>query len=165
MVELSCGLSTALLLAYRFVWPGQGSAQLSFGGSRPTTRRHPPGYKTFTKRLDSSTASNLFEDLAMFRQAYLLLLLLSPALAFARDVRDTPSPALTSVPELSAGFDLLYEQKFSQARDVFARWESRNPEKPFGEVALAATYLFEELSHQGVLTSEFFLDDKKFLRG
>jgi hypothetical protein len=69
------------------------------------------------------------------------------------------------VPELSAGFDLLYEQKFAEAREAFANWESRNPEEPFGEVAVAASYLFEELHLQGVLTSDFFLNEKKFLHG
>jgi hypothetical protein len=75
------------------------------------------------------------------------------------------SPALTSVPELSSGFDLLYKQRFAEAREIFASWESRNPEDPFGAVAVAASYLFEELCLQGVLTSDFFLDDKKFLHG
>jgi hypothetical protein len=37
--------------------------------------------------------------------------------------------------------------------------------RPFGEVAVAASYLFEELSRQNVLTSNFFLDDKKFMHG
>jgi len=103
----------------------------------------------------------------MFRECYflLLLLVLSPTIAFAGEARDIHSPALTAVPELSAGFDLLYGQKFEQAREVFARWESRNPGEPFGEVAVAASYLFEELSTQGVLTSDFFLDGKRFLRG
>jgi hypothetical protein len=32
-------------------------------------------------------------------------------------------------------------------------------------VAVAASYLFEELDLQGVLTSDFFLNEKKFLRG
>ena len=32
-------------------------------------------------------------------------------------------------------------------------------EDPFGEVAVAASYLFEELYLQGVLTSDFFLSD------
>jgi hypothetical protein len=94
-----------------------------------------------------------------------LLLLLSPIIGFAREAPDVHSPAFTSVPELSAGFDLLYEQRFAEAREAFAKWESRNPEEPFGEVAVAASYLFEELYRQGVLTSEFFLNDKKFLRG
>jgi hypothetical protein len=69
------------------------------------------------------------------------------------------------VPELQAGFDLLYEQKFGEAREAFASWEGQHPEEPFGEAAVAASYLFEELDRQGVLTSEFFLNDKKFLHG
>ena len=94
-----------------------------------------------------------------------LLLLLSPVVDFARETSGVESPAFTTVPELSAGFDLLYQQKFAEARKAFASWESRNPEEPFGEVAVAASYLFEELYLQGVLTSNFFLDQKKFLHG
>jgi hypothetical protein len=95
----------------------------------------------------------------------ILWLLLSPAVGFARGVPSADSPVFRTVPELSAGFDLLYEQKFAEARQVFASWESRNPEDPFGEVALAASYLFQELYLQGVLTSDFFLNEKKFLHG
>jgi hypothetical protein len=84
---------------------------------------------------------------------------------FARETPDAKSPALTTVPELSAGFDLLYRQKFAEAREAFATWESHNPEEPFGQVAVAAGYLFEELSCQGVLTSDFFLNEKRFLHG
>src|ERR1700756_1672220 len=102
----------------------------------------------------------------MLRHSYFLalLLLLSTTVDFARE---TPgeSPAFTTVPELSAGFDLLYRQRFVEAREAFANWESRNPEQPFGQVAIAAGYLFEELSRQGVLTSDFFLNEKKFLNG
>jgi len=94
-----------------------------------------------------------------------LLLLLSPVAGFAREALDPTSPSFTTVPELSAGFDLLYQQKFAEARESFANWESRNPQQPFGEVAIAASYLFEELSRQGVLTSDFFLNEKKFLHG
>ena len=94
-----------------------------------------------------------------------LLVLLSPIVAFAQDIARVESPAFATVPELSAGFDLLYEQKFAEAREVFASWESRNPKQPFGEVAVAASYLFEELYQQNVLTSDFFLDEKKFLNG
>src|SRR5258706_3559953 len=94
-----------------------------------------------------------------------LLLLLSPVIGFGRETPDAGAPAFTTVPELSAGFDLLYEQKFAEAREAFANWESRNPEDPFGAVAVAASYLFEELYLQGVLTSDFFLNAKKFLHG
>ena len=95
----------------------------------------------------------------------LLLLLLTPIADFAREASTVESPAFTTVPELSAGFDLLYEQRFPEAREIFAKWESRNPDEPFGGVTIAASYLFEELSRQGVLTSNFFLDEKKFLHG
>jgi hypothetical protein len=94
-----------------------------------------------------------------------LLLLLSPVVDIARETRGVESPAFTTVPELRAGFDLLYQQRFAEAQEAFASWESRNPEEPFGEVAVAASYLFEELYLQGVLTSDFFLDQKKFLHG
>ena len=94
-----------------------------------------------------------------------LLVLLSPIADFATQAPRGNSPAFTTEPELSAGFDLLYKQRFAESREVFASWESRNPEEPFGEVAVAASYLFEELYRQGVLTSDFFLDEKKFLRG
>jgi hypothetical protein len=95
-----------------------------------------------------------------------LLVLLSPTVDFARETPGVvESPAFTTIPELSAGFDLLYRQRFVEAREAFANWQSRNPEQPFGQVAIAAGYLFEELSHQGVLTSDFFLNEKKFLHG
>jgi hypothetical protein len=57
---------------------------------------------------------------------------------FAREVPDVDSPAFATVPELSTGFDLLYAQRFAEARETFANWESRNPEEPFGEAAVAS---------------------------
>jgi hypothetical protein len=75
------------------------------------------------------------------------------------------SPAFTTVAELSSGFHSLYAQNFSEAREKFGHWESQHPEEPFGEVAIAASYLFEELYRQGVLSSDFFLNEKKFLHG
>jgi len=69
------------------------------------------------------------------------------------------------VPELSAGFHSLYAQNFSRAREQFDDWEAQHPEEPFGEVAVAASYLFEELFRQGVLSSDFFVNDKRFLNG
>jgi hypothetical protein len=103
----------------------------------------------------------------MLRHSYFLalLLLLSPMVGWARNVPDVGSPAFTTVPELSTGFDLLYEQRFAEARETFANWQSSNPEEPFGEAAIAASYLFEELYRQHVLTSDFFLNDKKFRNG
>jgi hypothetical protein len=74
-------------------------------------------------------------------------------------------PAFTSVPELTSGFHSLYLQNFTEAREKFAAWESQHSDEPFGEVAIAASYLFEELYRQGVLSSDFFLNEKRFLHG
>jgi hypothetical protein len=121
----------------------------------------------FSLRLKPFSPDAGFKDTQMLRHASFLalLLLVSPIPGFARESPDLVSPSFTTVPELSAGFDLLYQQKFSEARQGFADWASRNPDQPFGEIAVAASYLFEELSRQGVLTSDFFLNEKKFLHG
>ncbi len=68
-------------------------------------------------------------------------------------------------PEIDAGFHVLYELKFSEARAQFSAWQKVHPEDPLGPAAEAASYLFEEFYRQGVLTSEFFLDDKRLLGG
>jgi hypothetical protein len=75
------------------------------------------------------------------------------------------TPAFTAIPELTDGFHALYAQNFTGAREKFSEWETQHPEEPFGEVAVAASYLFEEFYRQGVLTSDFFLNEKKFLSG
>jgi len=93
------------------------------------------------------------------------LLILTMALSSAVAAQDGSSPAFTPVPELSSGFHLLYGQDFPEARAKFIEWESQHPEEPFGEVAIAASYLFEEFYRQGVLTSDFFLNEKRFLNG
>jgi hypothetical protein len=69
------------------------------------------------------------------------------------------------VPDLQAGYHLLYEQKFGEAREHFTRWSGMNPGDPFGVASVAASYLFEEFYHQGIMTSEYFLDDSRFLGG
>jgi hypothetical protein len=99
-----------------------------------------------------------------------LCVLLAPAIPAAQEVRqeaeaDSKTPAFHTVPQLMDGFNLLYQQRFTEAREAFSDWQSRNPEQPFGQVALAASYLFEELYRQGVLTSDFFLNERKFLHG
>jgi hypothetical protein len=76
--------------------------------------------------------------------------------------RQAPLEAL-HVPELDAGFHLLYELKPEEARSQFEALQKSHPENPLGSAAEAAAYLFEECYRQGVLTSEFFLDDKRFL--
>jgi hypothetical protein len=97
--------------------------------------------------------------------AFALFVLLAPFLSPARSVPDGSDSAFTEVPELKEGFRLLYVQKYPEAREKFSAWTGEHPDDPFGFVATAASYLFEEFYRQGVMTSDFFLDDKKFLRG
>jgi hypothetical protein len=91
--------------------------------------------------------------------------LLAPSKSPAQTTSDGSDSAFTDVPELKEGFRLLYVQKYPEAREKFSTWTSEHPNDPFGFVATAASYLFEEFYRQSVLTSDFFLDDKKFLRG
>lgn len=75
------------------------------------------------------------------------------------------APSLVSDPQLSAGFQLLYNLKFDEARERFTKWEQEQPSHPLGPALEAASALFEEFYRKGVLTSEFFLDDKRLLGG
>jgi len=93
------------------------------------------------------------------------LLLLSAVICGSRPETDARSPAFTKVPELASGFHLLYTQNFAEGREKFADWESQHPDEPFVQVAVAASYLFEEFYRQDVLSSDFFLNEKKFLNG
>jgi hypothetical protein len=93
------------------------------------------------------------------------LLLFTTAVGSARPQANANGPAFRKVPELASGFQALYVQNFTEARDKFAGWEAQHPDEPFGQVAVAASYLFEELYRQGVLSSDFFLNEKRFLKG
>ena len=107
------------------------------------------------------------DNLVRFGLGFSFVLLASIAApVVAGCTEDSPSGAgMIVVPELQAGFRFLYEQKFPEARQTLLNWEGHHPEDPFGPAAVAASYLFEEFDRQGVLTSDFFLDDRKFLRG
>ncbi len=66
---------------------------------------------------------------------------------------------------IERGFDLLYSLRFEEGRKQFTAWRSDHPDDPMSDIAIAASYLFEEFYLQRVLTSEFFLDDRRFLGG
>jgi tetratricopeptide (TPR) repeat protein len=91
--------------------------------------------------------------------------MLSPVRSSAQAARKPDSPAFSSVPELEKGYRLMYQQKFPEAREVLMAWASENPTEPFGQVSVAASFLFEEFYLQQVLTSDYFLNDKRFLGG
>jgi len=96
------------------------------------------------------------------------LLLLSPIRGFAREARDRRLPVLHKpLPELSPGFDLLYEQKFGGSTRRFRKLgipKSRNsllvrvgPSQP--------AISLEELSPSRCTDQRFFLNEKRFLHG
>ena len=104
----------------------------------------------------------------MRRFLFLFALVLAFTMAGIPARADNPppsSPALSDVPELNEGFRLLYTLHFPEARSTFHDWGDAHPGEPFPQAAIAASYLFEELYRQGVLTSDFFLNEKKFLHG
>lgn len=76
-----------------------------------------------------------------------------------------PTAARAHPPIIESGFQLLYETRFDDARSDFLGWEKVNPEDPLGHAWEAASYLFEEFYRQGVLSSAFFVDDRKFFQG
>jgi len=76
--------------------------------------------------------------------------------------RMDPNPSTAMV---DAGFRDLYELRFDAARAKFSSYRDMQPTDPLGKAAEAASYLYEEFNAKGVLTSQFFLNDAKFLGG
>jgi hypothetical protein len=87
---------------------------------------------------------------------------------------EAPKHAAADVPSVSAdrtpaflrnGFQQLYSLDFQSARREFTSYQEARPDDPMGKAAVAASYLFQEFNTKGVLSSEFFMDNDKFLNG
>jgi hypothetical protein len=105
--------------------------------------------------------------LRLIRTAVLVLSLVAlAARAGAAPLQEQMAAPLAGKSDpLEEGFRLLYSLRFDDARARFAEDIHSRPDHPLGHSALAASYLFEEFYRQGVLGSEFFLDDERFLGG
>ncbi len=90
--------------------------------------------------------------------------LLAAALTVTAAIART-TPRTIEKPQLEAAFRRMYELRFDEARREVLAYRNSHPDDPLGAAAEAATYLFEEFNREGVLTSEFFLDDNRFLGG
>lgn len=66
---------------------------------------------------------------------------------------------------LDTGFKKLYELNFDGARADFLEYQRIRPDDPMGKAAEAASYLYEQFDTKGILSSEFFLNDQRFLGG
>jgi hypothetical protein len=73
-------------------------------------------------------------------------------------------PAAAQPTLLDQGYRHMYNLNFTEAHRAFADWEKTHPDDPMGAVSDAAAYLFAEFDRLHVLQSEFFTDDKGFLR-
>jgi hypothetical protein len=79
-----------------------------------------------------------------------------------------PTPVIEADPSaklLESGYRHLYELNFDAGRQDFLTYQKMRPDDPLGKASEAASYLFEQFNTKGVLTSEFFLNDDKFLGG
>lgn len=133
----------------------------------------------FTFRQVAFLEEELLQELLRFKYfAVYLALCLAVALtcapgAVAQEVPEPPTgpptvPVMEADPSaamLETGFRNLYELDFTAAREQFLAYQKAHPEDALGMAAEGATYLFEEFNTKGVLTSEFFLNDDRFLGG
>ena len=90
----------------------------------------------------------------------LLVLFLSSA--FAADV-SAPPAGLSHSDELYRGWLKMYDLKFDESHQIFQAWMQSHPADSFGPASDAAAYLFSELARLGVLESELFTDNDRFL--
>jgi hypothetical protein len=77
--------------------------------------------------------------------------------AFAEDIETIP------VSLLDHGYSGLYNLDFSGAQKDFVAWETENPGNAVGPVSEAAGLLFSEFHRLGVLESQFYENDDKFV--
>jgi hypothetical protein len=64
---------------------------------------------------------------------------------------------------LDRGYRQMYNLEFNGAHNTFTAYTAAHPEDPFGHTSNGAAYLFEEFHRLGVLQTELFTDDEKFM--
>lgn len=82
------------------------------------------------------------------------VLLLTGAAAFG-----SPAPDA-----LYRGWLAMYDFNFHDAHQRISLWEATQPDNAMGPTSQAAAYLFAELARLGVLESELFVDNDRFLK-
>jgi hypothetical protein len=103
----------------------------------------------------------VFREMAMKRAIFFILaalLLAGPRLSRAMD-----QSKLTYPPALDQGYGDMYNLRFDQAHQVFAKYMQEHPADPMGPVSDAAAYLFAEFHRTGVLDMGLFTNDSNYL--
>jgi len=86
------------------------------------------------------------------------------AAAFALAIPSVFAADPAAPPEdLYHGWLKMYDLRFDEAHQIFAQWKQSHPADSFGPASDAAAYLFSELARLGVLESELFTDNDRFL--
>jgi hypothetical protein len=86
--------------------------------------------------------------------------LLVMATGFSLQAGDT---VLVRSEGIYAGWLQMYDLKFDDAHRTFAQWMEGHPADSLGPASDAAAYLFSELARLGVLESELFVDNNRFV--
>lgn len=89
------------------------------------------------------------------------LLSCASAAAFAADVTRPADPS--GAADLYRGWLKMYDLKFDESHEIFKGWKQTHPADSLGPASDAAAYLFSEFARLGVLESEFFTDNDRFL--
>lgn len=87
------------------------------------------------------------------------------AVQTAPDHKTERMEADPSAEHLESGFRHLYGLDFKTAREEFIDYQKAHPDDAMGKAAEAASYLYEEFNDKGILSSQFFLNDARFLGG
>ena len=77
-----------------------------------------------------------------------------------------PMLAIDLVPapdDIYSGWLSMYDLKFDDAHRTFSGWRETHPDDSLGPASDAAAYLFSELARLGVLESELFVDNTRFI--
>jgi hypothetical protein len=89
-----------------------------------------------------------------------MILATAIVLSLASSIPSQSSP----VTLVDQGYGDMYNLAFADAHGCFERWEGIHPDDPIAPVSDAAAYLFSEFDRLQILQSEFFVDNKSFLR-
>ncbi len=73
------------------------------------------------------------------------------------------SASLGVTTPLDTGYREMYNLQFSDAHKTFQAYVTAHPDDPFGPTSDGAAYLFDEFNRLGVLQTQLFVDNVKFM--
>ena len=83
--------------------------------------------------------------------------------ALANGVLTPINANLGSSAPLDQGYRQMYNLEFKGAHTTFKAYSKEHPDDPLGHTSDGAAYLFDEFNRLGILQTELFTDDDKFV--